>query len=70
MSTDITGRDGLIIGKALALAIVVEDKLMSADDRAVADRNDWNRLLSEMRPDADDLLKEARDRLDLWRRRG
>ena len=70
MGTDITGRDGLIIGKALVLAIVVEDKLMSADVRAVADRNDWDRLLSEMRPDADDLLKEARDRLDLWRRRG
>jgi hypothetical protein len=70
MSTDITGRDGLIIGKALALAIAVEDKLMSADDRAVADRNDWDRLLSEMRPDAEDLLKEARGRLERWRRRG
>lgn len=70
MGTDITGRDGLIIGKALVLAIVVEDKLMSTDVRAVAERNDWDRLLSEMRPDADDLLKEARERLDLWRRRG
>jgi hypothetical protein len=50
MTTDITGRDGLIIAKALAMAIITIDRL-PPEWRANSDKADMEKLLHHLTPD-------------------
>jgi hypothetical protein len=68
MSRNVTGRDNYTIAKALCYAIVLIDSLPKRKQEA-SDREDMEKLLRAMKPNADErnhCLKSARDHM-MWR---